>query len=125
MQSVRREGTDPELRFADLARSLNRPFLQHPQELPGRPDFIFPELDIVVFIHGCFWHGHERCKKGLILSKTEPSYWKAKVERNKRRDRRVSRELRRAGYRVYVIWECQLKRGMLPTRIQRLLARTL
>jgi DNA mismatch endonuclease (patch repair protein) len=117
MQSVRRENTKPETMFADLLRSMNLQFLQHPQHLPGRPDFHFPAANIVVFVHGCFWHGHDKCTKGKTLSKSNYEYWQMRINRNKRRDRRVTRKLREAGFSVYTVWECEIKKRLIPTRL--------
>jgi DNA mismatch endonuclease (patch repair protein) len=75
--------------------------------LPGRPDFTFPKQRVCIFVHGCFWHNCPRCAK---RSKTRPDYWSNKIETNKSRDRRSARELRRRGYKVFVVWECTLRR---------------
>jgi DNA mismatch endonuclease (patch repair protein) len=117
MQSVRRENTKPEVMFAELLRSVDAQFLQHAQHLPGRPDFHFPDAQTVVFVHGCFWHGHEGCSKGRTLSRSNYEYWQQRIKRNKRRDRRVARKLREAGFSVYTVWECEIKKRRIPTRL--------
>lgn len=117
MQSVRRENTKPEAMFADMLRSMNFQFLQNASHLPGRPDFYFPDAKTVVFVHGCFWHGHHRCAKGKTLSKSNYEYWQERIKRNKRRDRRVTRKLREAGFSVYTVWECEIKKRITPARL--------
>jgi DNA mismatch endonuclease (patch repair protein) len=117
MQSVRQENTKPETMLADTFRSAGLEFVQHPPNLPGRPDFYFPDAKVVVFVHGCFWHGHDSCAKGKNLSKSNYQYWQEKIRRNKRRDRRVARELRKTGYSVYSMWECAIKKHVIPTRL--------
>jgi DNA mismatch endonuclease (patch repair protein) len=117
MQSVRRKGTEPEELLRRVLVGMKLKFLKHPANLPGRPDFYLPATKTAAFVHGCFWHGHKRCNKGLRLSKTNSRYWRIKIERNQRRDRRVARELRLAGISVYTVWECELKKGSLPIRL--------
>jgi DNA mismatch endonuclease, patch repair protein len=126
MQSVRRQGTRPEESVARMLKLQRIRFQQQPDHLPGRPDFLFADTKLVLFVHGCFWHGHHRCKKGTSLSKTDPEYWLAKIKRNQRRDRRVTRQLRSLGYQVYTIWECQVtNRHSLPARIKNRLVENL
>jgi DNA mismatch endonuclease (patch repair protein) len=117
MQSVRRQGTKPENRVAAVLKARNLTFEQQTSHLPGRPDFLFADAKTVLFVHGCFWHGHNRCRKGVVLSQTDPQYWIAKIERNQQRDRRVARKLRSLGYKVYTVWECQIGKDHVPTRI--------
>jgi len=117
MQAVRRSNTAPEQRLAAGLRALGLRFRRQARQLPGKPDFHFPAARLVVFVHGCFWHGHARCRKGRSLPKTRRSYWEQKIKRNRRRDRRVARKLRAAGYSVYTIWACELRRCAVPTRL--------
>ena len=119
MRAIRSKGnhsTEWRLR-ALLVRRGVRGWVLHAKEVFGNPDFLFPNQRLMVFIDGCYWHG---CPKCGHLPKTNSEYWTAKLERNKSRDRRYTRELRREGYQVVRIWECSLKRN--PARvIQRLL----
>jgi len=117
MQSVRRENTKPEIIFADLIRDQGIAFCQHAPELPGKPDFYFPDARTVVFVHGCFWHRHGGCGKGRNLAKSNYEYWQERIRKNKRRDRRVARKLREAGFSVYTVWECEVKKRRIPTRL--------
>ncbi len=93
----------------------------HVRDLPGSPDMAFPSRRAVVFVSGCFWHRHD-CPNGRRLPKTRAEWWQAKLEGNRRRDQAQHRELRRQGWRVMVIWECQLKDiDRLAGRIKRFL----
>jgi len=117
MQAVKRERTGPEERLASLLRRLGFGFRRHPKHLPGTPDFYFPRKRLAVFVNGCFWHGHRRCRKGRSRPKTRKRYWERKIARNQRRDRRDARRLRALGIRVYTIWECEIRRVGVPTRL--------
>lgn len=119
MQSVRRTGTAIEELAARAFEEAGVPFERNVDSLPGKPDFYFPSAGLVVFVHGCFWHGHEACRKGTRRPKTRRAYWRKKIERNKRRDRRVTCELRHMGLSVYTVWGCELRRSGLPARVVR------
>lgn len=108
MRSIRSRGNKTtELRLrALLVGSGIRGWKMHVSSLPGFPDFLFKVPRVSVFIDGCFWHACPRCGH---IPKTNRSYWQAKIARNKRRDRSVSRTLRELGYQVIRIWECELR----------------
>lgn len=89
-------------------------------KLPGRPDIVLPKYRTVVFVHGCFWHGHD-CPL-YRLPKTRPEFWQAKIDSNKSRDARVQHELRAAGWKVIELWECEV-RGQDQVAIDRTLDR--
>lgn len=78
----------------------------HAKDLPGRPDLVLPKHETVVFVHGCFWHGHRECVKGQTRPKTRPGFWNAKLEANIERDREAMEALKKAGWEVLVVWEC-------------------
>lgn len=78
------------------------------RSLPGKPDIVLRKYGVVIFINGCFWHGHENCRY-FKIPKTRTDWWKDKIERNIKRDTKVRDELRQIGWRTMVIWECQLK----------------
>jgi DNA mismatch endonuclease (patch repair protein) len=80
----------------------------HDAKLPGKPDLVFPKSQKVIFVHGCFWHRH-RCRLGRPLPATNPEFWQEKFERNKKWDRKVVAKLKRAGWCVLVVWECQAR----------------
>jgi len=88
----------------------------------GRPDFAWPSLKVAVFVDGCFWHGCSRCK---YLPRTHTKFWREKIQANQRRDRRVSRQLRRAGWAVIRVKECTVSRASTLRRISRAISRAL
>ncbi|KAA2285085.1 very short patch repair endonuclease [Arenimonas fontis] len=107
MSRVRSVDTGPELLVRSVLHRLGFRFRLHRRDLPGTPDIVLPGRRTVVFVHGCFWHGH-RCKKGRI-PKTRVSYWRSKIEVNRKRDARVRRRLRAMGWRVLTVRECEIR----------------
>lgn len=108
MRAVRDRDTKPELLVRSLAHKLGFRFRLHRKDLPGKPDLVFVARRKVIFVHGCFWHGH-RCKAGQRRPKSNQEYWAQKVLRTRARDKSHVRTLRKAGWQVFVIWECQLR----------------
>jgi DNA mismatch endonuclease, patch repair protein len=109
MRRIRSKHTGPELA---LRRALHRCGLRyrlHCRDLPGAPDIVFRSARLAIFVHGCFWHQHAGCRYAA-RPKSRHDYWEPKFERNIERDRKVEEHLMLAGYRVLVIWECQLAR---------------
>ena len=88
------------------------------KRLPGRPDIVLPKYRTVIFVHGCFWHGHKDCKY-YTVPKTNTEFWMAKVARNQERDQEVWRKLEAKGWSVIVVWECQLKKANLDDTVAR------
>lgn len=108
MRAVRGRDTSPEKAVRSLAHRMGYRFRLHRSDLPGKPDLTFPGKRSVVFVHGCFWHGHD-CKRGSRTPKTNTEYWTTKIGRNVARDREQIRALERRGWRALVVWECQLR----------------
>jgi DNA mismatch endonuclease (patch repair protein) len=117
MQKVRRENTAPEIMVAKTLKTKGIRFRQNTKQLFGKPDFYFPSSGAVLFVHGCFWHGHTRCKKGQTSTKSNTQYWREKIERNKARDRRVARKRRKIGLSVFTVWACEIQKHSLPSRV--------
>jgi len=117
MKSVKSKDTAPELVTEALLMTLGIPFVKNSRELPGKPAFFFPDIEFALFVHGCFWHGHDSCLKGQTLPASNEEFWRQKIAATKRRDRRKADKLRCQGISVFTIWECQLKRGQLPKRV--------
>lgn len=116
MAAVKSKGNkSTELRLVKLLRKHGLKGWRRHVHLEGTPDFCWPELKVVLFVDGCFWHGCPRC---LRLPKTNTKYWKQKVARNLRRDRRVSRNLRRDGWCVIRVWECRIAEPRTIKRIR-------
>lgn len=107
MRAIKGRDTGPELIVRRLLHAMGFRFRLHPN-LPGRPDVVLSVRRVVVFVHGCFWHRH-RCRYGRVEPATRPDFWRAKFARNVERDRRAVRALRRDGWRVLVVWECQTR----------------
>lgn len=107
MSKIRSKDTKPELLIRKgLHRKGNR-YRLHDSKLPGRPDLVFPKWNAVLFVHGCFWHGHN-CHL-FRLPQTREEFWKNKIDKNIRRDRTAIRCLKEKGWRVAIVWECALK----------------
>src|SRR5580693_4845465 len=104
MSRVRGKNTSPELRVRKAAHALGLRFRLHPKYLPGKPDIVFPKRKFVLFVHGCYWHRHPGCSKA---SAPCSGFWRKKFKMNVARDVRVTKELKKLGWRVGVIWECQ------------------
>ena len=121
MTRVRSVNTGPELAVRRLAHGLGYRFRLHRRDLPGRPDLVFPGRYKVIFVHGCFWHRHQGCALAR-MPKSRVEFWRGKLEGNARRDGRNERALRRIGWGVMTIWECQTRDlARLATRIGRFL----
>jgi DNA mismatch endonuclease, patch repair protein len=108
MGLVRSTGSQAEWLVRRLAHGLGYRYRLHRRDLPGTPDLVFASRRKVVFVHGCFWHGHANCKLSR-LPKSRVAFWKEKFAANKRRDKRASSMLRALGWRSLVIWECELR----------------
>ena len=105
MQSVKTENTAPEMVVRRLLHRLGYRYRLHRKNLPGKPDIVFGRLRKAIFVHGCFWHGHE-CSKGR-LPKSRLEYWRPKLAANQERDRRTEEHLHAMGWSVLVIWQCE------------------
>lgn len=109
MQKIRNRDTAPELYVRRLIHSLGFRFRLHRRDLPGTPDLVFSSLRKAIFVHGCFWHRHD-CRKGRSMPSTRTQFWRDKLNGNKRRDVASHRKLRRLGWSVLIVWECQVTR---------------
>ena len=122
MSLVRSKDTKPEMALRRLVHSLGYRFRLHDARLPGKPDLVFPSRHKVIFVHGCFWHRHARCRY-TTSPRTRVRFWQAKFCANIERDARTRRELRKLGWKVLTIWQCQLKNPQkLEERIDEFLA---
>jgi DNA mismatch endonuclease (patch repair protein) len=108
MSKVRGRNTSPEVRVRRVAHRMGLRFRLHREDLPGTPDLVFPKHRLALFVHGCFWHRHPACRRASTPS-TRTEFWNTKFAANVTRDERQQAELRSAGWRVLVIWECELK----------------
>lgn len=123
MRAVKSKNTEPERITRSILHALGYRFRLHVQDLPGKPDIVLPKYRTVVEVHGCFWHGHScgRCR----IPATHRDYWISKINRNRKRNSRTSRELKRRGWTVIVVWECQTRNvRTLRRRLARALQRS-
>ena len=108
MSHIHSKDTKPEMIVRKYLFSQGYRYRLHVRKLPGTPDMVLRKYHTVIFVNGCFWHGHEGCQY-YVLPKTRTDYWRAKIERNKERDFKERLELKHLGWHVIQIWECQLK----------------
>ena len=108
MSRIRGRNTQPEGIVRRLVHRLGYRFRLHLPNLPGKPDLTLPRLHKIIFVHGCFWHLH-RCRYGRVTPATNADFWSRKRSENRERDKRVLGSIRKAGWSVLVVWECQTK----------------
>lgn len=121
MARVKGYDTGPELIVRKMLHRLGYRFRLHCKDLPGKPDIVLPKHKKVIFVHGCFWHGHKGCHRAARPS-TNVDFWNRKIDGNIRRDRKAQRLLRVMGWRVVVIWQCNTKDAeLLMRRLERFL----
>lgn len=108
MRAIRSKDTAPELVVRRLVHSMGFRFRLHRADLPGKPDLVFGPRKKVIFVHGCYWHGHG-CSVGGTGAKSNRAYWGPKIAGNKARDNSRLTDLKRAGWKVSVIWECETR----------------
>ncbi len=109
MSRIRSKDTKPELIVRSLLHRMGYRFRLHRKDLPGKPDIVLPKYKTVIFVHGCFWHRHKGCK-GRTTPSTNKEYWDKKFLRNIEKDKANRRDLKKAGWKVIVIWECESKK---------------
>ena len=122
MQGNTSAETGPEVTFrrALWAAGLRR-YRKNVRKLPGRPDVVYGKAKLAVFVHGCFWHGCPHCNR-YRQPKTNSAYWRTKLEQNQARDQRNEAALRDLGYRVLVVWECELQKGLVAKAVEKVVA---
>ncbi len=118
MSRIRSVSTKPELLLRHTIWHRGFRYRVNAKNLPGKPDIVLPKYRTVIFVHGCFWHGHKGCKV-YSVPKTNTDFWMAKVTRNQERDQEVWRKLEAKGWSVIIVWECQLKKDKLDETIDR------
>ena len=120
MRRIRSADTTPELVVRRFLFRNGFRFRKNVKTMPGKPDIVLPKYRTVIFVHGCFWHQHPGCRRA-VLPKSREDYWLAKLKRNAERDAEVRAELEAPGWRVLVVWECELKpAGRAEERLCRL-----
>lgn len=112
MSMIKSKNTKPELIVRKFLRTNRIRFRTQSKKLPGKPDFVLPELNTVIFVHGCFWHGHKGCKY-FVVPKTRTAWWLEKINSNIARDKKNILSLKKSGWKIIHIWECKLKPNKL------------
>ncbi len=120
MQAVKSKDTSPEWQIRRLLHAQGYRYRLHRRDLPGCPDLVFPGRRKIIFVHGCFWHGHD-CARGARVPKSNTAYWTYKIRRNQTRHDSAIRQLKSGGWGVLTVWECELKKATLGKRLTRFL----
>jgi len=108
MRAVKSRDTTPEMRVRALLRRFAPGYRLHRADLPGKPDIVYAGRKLAIFVHGCFWHGHD-CARGAREPVHNADYWRAKIAKNRARDAVHAERLTAMGWRVCIVWECELK----------------
>ena len=116
MSQIKAMNTKPELLVRKFLHVNGFRYSLHKKTLPGKPDIVLPKYKTIIFIHGCFWHGHENCKY-FVVPKTRTGWWLKKINTNKANDAKAVKALRKDGWKVITVWECKLK----PAKIEKTL----
>ena len=120
MSRIKGKNTKPEMLVRKFLFAHGYRYRLHAKKLPGKPDIVLPKYKTVIFVHGCFWHGHANCKY-FVIPKTRTDWWVNKINGNIANDDRAVKALKRAGWKVITIWECQLKPAMAEKTLINLL----
>lgn len=107
MSGIRGKNTSPELTVRRFLHAQGLRYRLHVKDLPGKPDLVFPKYRLVLFVHGCFWHRHHGCKYATTPASNQ-DFWNKKFKDNMRRDKEAVRNLKKSGWHVLVIWECEI-----------------
>ncbi len=118
MSRIRGVDTSPEKLVRSFLHRRGFRFRLHDSQLPGKPDIVLPRYRTIVLVNGCFWHGHRACRKGRQRPESNPEFWERKITANIGRDRAARKLLRKMGWTVLTLWECQVRR---PGALERLL----
>jgi DNA mismatch endonuclease, patch repair protein len=116
MSRIKCKDTGPEMLVRSTLHRLGYRFSLHRKDLPGKPDIVLPKYKTIVFVHGCFWHQHKKCTRATIPSSNQ-DYWIPKLEKNKKRFKEAKKKLRKNGWKIVVIWECETKDVLKTTKI--------
>lgn len=121
MSRIRSKDTKPEIIVRKHLFSKGFRYRLHDKNLPGKPDIVLPKYRTVIFIHGCFWHGHQECKY-YVVPKSRTEWWLNKINKNISNDEKVDRLLTEGKWKIINIWECELKKNAVSTTLDHLIA---
>lgn len=118
MSLIKSKNTKPELIVRSFLHHQGLRFRLHKKDLPGQPDLVFKKFNTVIFVHGCFWHGHDdpNCKSSHI-PKSNSQFWSNKIEKNQNRDKSNMEKLKTLGWRIITIWECEIKKPQILDKL--------
>ncbi|HEV7346868.1 very short patch repair endonuclease [Telluribacter sp.] len=119
MSRIRSRNTKPEILVRKFLHASGFRYRLHVKALPGKPDIVLPKFKTVVFVHGCFWHGHTGCKY-FVIPKTRTEWWLSKINGNIQNDEHTTSGLEKLGWRVIEVWECELKKDRLSGTLNEL-----
>ena len=108
MSMIKGKNTKPEMLLRTFLHAHGYRYKLHDKTLPGKPDIVLPKYHTVIFVHGCFWHGHSNCNY-FVVPKTRTQWWTDKINRNKANDEKAIKALKKDGWKVIMVWECKLK----------------
>ena len=120
MSRIRSKDTKPEMLVRKFLHKNGFRYRLHIKSLPGKPDIVLPKYKTVIFVHGCFWHGHEGCKY-YVVPKTRTEWWLNKIGSNAANDTTAEKKLKEVGWTIIKIWECELKRSFLEETLSKLI----
>lgn len=121
MRAVKGYDTQPEMNVRRIVHGMGFRYRLHRKDLPGKPDLVFSSRKKIIFVHGCFWHGHD-CARGARTPKSNRNYWEQKISRNRERDKKSQKALVKDGWDVLVVWECEMKaHDILETKLMNFL----
>lgn len=122
MSRIRSKDTKPEMLVRRFLHANGFRYRLHDKKLPGKPDIVLPKYKTVIFIHGCFWHGHEGCKY-YVVPRTKTEWWLNKINSNIANDKKSLEALRETGWNVLHIWECELKKNSIENTLRIIIRR--
>lgn len=122
MSRIKSKDTKPEMLVRKFLHAQGFRYRLHVKDLPGKPDIVLPKYKTVIFIHGCFWHGHEHCKY-YVIPKTRTEWWVNKINRNIENDVKAIAALKKEGWKVITLWECELKKTNFAASLSKLIRR--
>ena len=122
MSRIKGKNTKPEMLVRKFLHAAGFRYRLHVKDLPGKPDIVLPKYMTVIFVHGCFWHGHEHCKY-YVVPKTKTDWWLEKINGNIANDSKAIKALRKAGWKIITLWECDLKKVTIEKTLSTLLSK--
>lgn len=121
MSRIKGKNTKPEMLVRSFLHAQGFRYKLHDKNLPGKPDIVLPKYKTVIFVNGCFWHGHKNCKY-FVVPKTRTEWWLNKIKGNISNDQKASKALKKERWKVIIIWECRLKSAKIKKTLNSLLS---